>query len=146
MSGSPLRVVLDTNVVVSALVFRSEVARRLRAAWQGGACLPLVSSATVRELLRVLAYPKFRLSADDRQELLADYLPWTQSLRDPQPAVTLPKCRDPHDAIFLELAAAGRARFLVSGDHDLLALVGKTPFAIVTPTDFLTRLGKGVEA
>ncbi len=140
MSGTPLRVVLDTNVVVSALVLRSEVARRLRAAWQRGACKPLISSATTRELLRVLAYPKFRLAADDRQELLADYLPWTQSLREPETAAVLPKCRDPHDAIFLELAAAGRARFLISGDHDLLALAGKTPFSIVNPEEFLMRL------
>ncbi|HNV09133.1 putative toxin-antitoxin system toxin component, PIN family [Dokdonella sp.] len=142
MSGTPLRVVLDTNVVVSALVFRSEVARRLRAAWQRGACKPMVSSATTRELLRVLAYPKFRLSADDRQELLADYLPWTQSLREPETAAILPKCRDAHDAIFLELAAAGRARFLISGDHDLLALAGRTPFSMVNPAEFLMRLEK----
>ena len=94
------------------------------------------------ELLRVLAYPKFRLSADDRQELLADYLPWTQSLREPETAAILPKCRDAHDAIFLELAAAGRARFLISGDHDLLALAGRTPFSMVNPAEFLMRLEK----
>ncbi|MEO5560335.1 MAG: putative toxin-antitoxin system toxin component, PIN family [Dokdonella sp.] len=140
MSGSALRVVLDTNVVLSALVFRSESASRLRHAWQSDACRPLISTATARELLRVLAYPKFRLSADDRRELLADYLPWTTSVRIPARAPTVPECRDPHDAIFLELAAAGRARLLVSGDRDLLALAGQTAFGIVTPADFLLRL------
>ena len=48
---------------------------RLRTAWQSGLCLPLVSTATARELVRVLAYPKFRLTVDEQQELLADYLP-----------------------------------------------------------------------
>jgi putative PIN family toxin of toxin-antitoxin system len=141
VSRSPLRVVLDTNVVLSALVFRSETASRLRHAWQCGACRPLVSTATVRELLRVLAYPKFRLSTDDQQELLADYLPFTTSVRIPATPPAVPQCRDPHDSIFLELAAAGRARLLVSGDRDLLALAGQTAFGIVTPADFLLRPG-----
>lgn len=141
MSRSPLRVVLDTNVVLSALVFRSESANRLRYAWQRGACRPLVSTATARELLRVLAYPKFRLSIDERQELLADYLPFTTSVRITTPAPEVPQCRDPHDFIFLELATAGRARLLVSGDRDLLALAGKTEFGVVTPADFLLHLG-----
>ena len=59
----PPRVVLDTNVVLSALVFRKGTTARLRAAWQGGHCLPLVSAATAQELMRVLSYPKFRLDA-----------------------------------------------------------------------------------
>ena len=141
MSRSPLRIVLDTNVVLSALVFRDGTAKRLRDAWQSDACRPLVSTETARELLRVLAYPKFRLSADDRQELLADYLPWTISVRIPARPPAVPRCRDPHDVIFLELAASGRAGLLVSGDHDLLALAGQTRFEIVTPVDFLLRLG-----
>lgn len=137
----PLRVVLDTNVVLSALVFRSAPANRLRRAWQDGAIQPLVSADTAQEVLRVLAYPKFRLSADDQQELLADYLPHAASVRIPRPPPRVPDCRDPFDRPFLELAAAGRARLLVTGDRDLLALAGQTVFEIVTPADFLSRLG-----
>ena len=70
----PPRVVIDTNVVLSALVFGKGTTARLRAAWQGGHCLPLVSTATAQELVRVLAYPKFRLDPQEQQELLADYL------------------------------------------------------------------------
>ena len=58
--SAPLRVVLDTNIVLSALVFGGGAAGRLRVAWQQGAVLPLASTATVQELVRVLAYPKFR--------------------------------------------------------------------------------------
>lgn len=135
--SDPPRVVLDTHVVLSTLVFRSASAQRLRLAWQGGAC----QHATVQELLRVLTYPKFRLSADERHELLADYLPWTRSVRSPDPPPAVPACRDPLDAPFLQLAAAGRARWLVSGDRDVLALAGRTAFGIVSPADFLARLG-----
>ncbi len=138
--SKPLRVVLDTNVVLSALVFRTPNAARLRQAWQHRTILPLASTATVQELLRVLAYPKFHLSADDQHELLADYLPHTISIQIPHPAPATPQCRDPFDLPFLQLAAAGRAKLLVSGDRDLLALAGHTTFHILAPADFLLQL------
>ena len=72
---APVRVVLDTNVALSALVFRRSAAGRVRLAWQSGLMVPLASTHTAQELVRVLAYPKFRLSALEREELLADYLP-----------------------------------------------------------------------
>lgn len=124
MSGAAAvaRVVLDTNAVVSALVFAGGPAARLRRAWQSGALLPLVGNATVQELMRVLAYPKFRLDAQAQQELLADYLPWTEVVRVPSPPPRVPECRDPNDLPFLHLAVAGRADALVTGDADLLAL------------------------
>ena len=119
---APLRVVLDTNVVLSALVFGGGAAGRVRRAWQQGALLPLASTATVKELVRVLAYPKFCLSQAEQDELLADYLPYTKTVRIPQPPPQVPACRDVLDAPFMHLAVAGRAHVLVSGDQDLLAI------------------------
>jgi putative PIN family toxin of toxin-antitoxin system len=121
MSGA-LRVVLDTNVVLSALVFRGGAAGQARQAWQRGLVLPLASTATAQELVRVLAYPKFRLSQAEQHELLADYLPYAETVRIPQPPPTVPDCRDVLDVPFMHLAVAGRAQALVTGDHDLLAL------------------------
>jgi len=66
-------IVIDTNLVLSALVFAQGRLSSLRHAWQGKYCHPLVSSATAAELIRVLAYPKFKLTAAEQQELLADY-------------------------------------------------------------------------
>jgi uncharacterized protein len=117
-------VVLDTNLVLSALVFGGGSPAQVRAAWMNGRCIPLASAATVQELLRVLAYPKFKLSAGEQQDLLADYLPWTQVVRIPEPPPATPRCRDPFDLAFLQLAIAGKADALVSGDRDLLALAG----------------------
>lgn len=122
-SGSAVpRVVLDTNVVLSALVFGGGTTARVRQAWQTGRLLPLASTATVQELMRVLAYPKFKLSADDQRELLADHLPFAEVVTVPQPPPRVPDCRDPHDLPFLHLAVAGKADLLVSGDADLLVL------------------------
>ena len=134
------RVVLDTNVVLSALIFGGGAAGRLRTRWQAGAFMPLVSTATAHELVRVLAYPKFRLSAADRDELLADYLPYTTTVRIPEPPPTVPQCRDPFDVMFLELATVGKAKALVTGDRDLLALAGQTKFSILTLEAFLSAL------
>ncbi|HBH40252.1 MAG TPA: putative toxin-antitoxin system toxin component, PIN family [Curvibacter sp.] len=121
--SAPLRVVLDTNVVLSALVFGGGLPGAVRVAWQSGALRPLASAATVQELVRVLAYPKFRLSTAEQEELVADYLPYVQTVRIPNPPPVVPACRDPLDEPFIQLALAGKARVLVNGDRDLLAVV-----------------------
>ncbi len=139
-AGAPPRVVFDTNVVLSALVFGGGTSALLRHMWQTGACVPLVSATTAQELIRVLAYPKFRLSVGEQHELLADYLPYAASVGIPDPPPSVPACRDPCDLPFLHLAMAGKAGVLVTGDRDLLALAGKTRFSILAPAVFLGTL------
>lgn len=135
----PPRVVLDTNAVLSALVFGRGATARLRAAWQSGRCLPLVSTATAQELVRVLGYPKFRLAAQEQQEMLADYLPYAEVAGIAQPPA-VPACRDPFDLPFLHLAAVGRADALVTGDADLLILARCGQCPILTIEAFLGSL------
>jgi len=120
-----VRVVLDTNVVLSALVFRGGAAGQVRQAWQSGLVLPLASTATVQELVRVLAYPKFGLSQPEQDELLADYLPYAETVRIPQPPPAVPVCRDVFDLPFMHLAVVGKAQVLVTGDRDLLAIAAE---------------------
>ena len=121
MSAAP-RVVLDTNVVLSALVFRGGSAGLVRLAWQRGDIVPLVNTTTAHELVRVLDYPKFRLSKAEQTELLADYSPYTETVRGLKSLPRLPECRDPLDRPFMQLAVAGKAQVLVSGDRDLLSI------------------------
>ena len=131
-------VVFDTNVVVSALLFSSGVAGELRSAWRSSDFEALVSEPTVDELIRVLAYPKFALAAAEIELLLADYLPHARRIRPPKRRPrALPRCRDREDEKFLELASAGGARYLVTGDRDLLALAARVPFEIVSVAAFL---------
>jgi putative PIN family toxin of toxin-antitoxin system len=135
------RVVLDTNLVLSALVFAQGRLAALRHAWQAKRFVPLVSKATTAELIRVLAYPKFKLTAEEQFDLLADYLPWCETVRISNPPPATPACRDVHDQPFLQLAMAGRADYLVSGDQDLLDLAGQIPCPIVMADAFLKTLG-----
>lgn len=134
------RAVVDTNLVVSALVFGKGRTVQLRTAWQGGRFRPLVSKCTAMELLRVLAYPKFELSEAEREDLLADYLPYCTTVKMPSKLPAVPECRDPFDVPFLELALAGHADYLVTGDEDLICLAKDFPVAIVTADAFLTLL------
>lgn len=134
-----VRVVLDTNVLVSALLFGQGHASWLRPAWQDGTLRPLVSKATAVELLRVLEYPKFRLTAAEREDLLADVLPFCETVTIDDPPY-VPTCRDPHDRKFLEFALAGAADALVTGDADLLALAPAFAIPIVTPAQLQERL------
>lgn len=140
-----LRVVLDTNVVLSALLFGRGPMARIRQGWQTGRFTPLASTATATELMRVLAYPKFRLAAGEQEELLSDYMPFVHVVRVPAPPPAGPACRDPDDLPFIHLAVAGRAHALVSGDGDLLALAGTRGLCrVLTAGEFCAKyLGTG---
>lgn len=138
--ASPPRAVLDTNVVLSALVFGGGVLATLRRGWQDQRFTPLMSKATIEELIRVLGYPKFALSPEEREDLLADYLPYCETVQISKSAPVTPTCRDPYDVPFLELALAGNADFLVTGDGDLLSLDPEFPCPILKADRFLEQL------
>lgn len=129
------RVVLDTNVILSALLFSAGTLSWLRQAWQAEDIRPLMSRETTAELLRVLSYPKFDLSSDEQEDLMADYLPWCETIIMSKPPA-IPQCRDPFDHPFLELALSAQANALITGDNDLLALVNVFPVPILTPRLF----------
>lgn len=137
------RVVFDTTTVVSALLFANGRLAWLRQHWREEGCTPLLSQATAAELTRVLGYPKFRLSQDERHELLAEYLPYCDVIELTETCELV--CRDVNDQPFLNLAHSGKADLLVSGDQDLLALAGRTGFLIETPEAYRRRVDPQVK-
>ncbi len=128
------RLVLDTNVVLSSLLFPSSALSWLRGAWQSGRICPLLSRQTAAELIRVLAYPKFKLIDAEQRDLVDDYVPHCETVEIPSPPPETPLIRDPFDRPFLELALAGRADALITGDADLLSLQGQFAIPILSPT------------
>ncbi|MBL8526767.1 MAG: putative toxin-antitoxin system toxin component, PIN family [Burkholderiales bacterium] len=141
MSRAP-DVVLDTNLVLSALIFAQGRLTALRRAWQDGRCRPLASQTTIAELMRALTYPKFKLSAEEQRELLGDYLPYCLTVPMAADPPVTPPCRDPFDAPFLQLALAAKADYLVTGDCDLLVLAPRFACPIVTADAFLNALDR----
>ncbi|MGD0482307.1 MAG: putative toxin-antitoxin system toxin component, PIN family [Terracidiphilus sp.] len=130
------RIVLDTNVVVSGLVFSGFVpANALLKAQQG---IVLSSDATRLELIQAMSRGRFDryIERGIRQRLTAQYLNATELIGIPAP---IRACRDPRDDKFLEVAVHGRADAIVTGDSDLLALHPFRGIEILTPADYLAR-------
>jgi len=136
-----LKAVFDTNIVVSALVFGRRLAW-LRGAWANGTITPLLCRETAFELLDVLAYPKFKLAKERRDDLLRDYIPFCEvrSLPAPLPALTF-ACRDRDDELFLHLAISAGADVLITGDGDLLAVRASAPIRIITLSELRHLIG-----
>lgn len=132
-----IRAVLDTNVIVSALLFDGP-ASRLVALWQQRRFLPVVSKPILQEYLSVLAYPKFRLTTREIRQVLDELLPYTEVV-SPKGRLRVVR-RDPADNRFLECAVAGNARYLVSGDDDLLSLRSFRGVRVVSVAEFLTAI------
>jgi len=135
-------VVLDTNVVLDLLHFDDATARPLRHALEAGRVRCVVSDATFGEWQRVLAYPEFALDPAQQADLLERY----RSLAVPEAAAAdaaLPRCSDPDDQKFLELAAATHAQGLVSKDRAVLKLRRRcaSQFRIMSPAEAVRWLG-----
>lgn len=78
-----IRVVLDTNVLVSALLFQGGRFAWIRQSWQSGKITPVLAEPTALELLRVMAYPTFQPKPAQMVQLLAELLPWSETWRQP---------------------------------------------------------------
>ena len=133
-----IRAVLDTNVVVSALLF-SGPPSRLISAWQSGRLRLVVSAPILDEYIRVLAYPKFKLTNTEIRGLLEEELiPFIETVT--AFPTDIPGIRDPDDAKFITCAVAAGVRWLVSGDDDLLSLHHVESVDILSVTAFLQQL------
>lgn len=143
MSGSPRRVVLDTNVLVSLWLFADSRYLPLRAALDAGRWQALANEAVFGEFARVLGYPQFGASEATQKAALADYRRLAEAIVATTDA-PLPRCRDADDQKFLELARDGSAEWLVTSDKDLLRLARRQKlaglFRILTPDAALAAL------
>ena len=132
-----LRFVVDTNVLVSRLLApRSTAAQAVDLALAHGSLLG--SEETLAELAEVLARPKFDpyISMDDRRE----FIRMLGGVMQIVPVIRrVAACRDPRDDKFLEVALAGEAAAIISGDKDLLVLNPWHGIPIVTPAEFIVR-------
>jgi putative PIN family toxin of toxin-antitoxin system len=130
-----IRVVLDTNVLVSALLFGSKL-NRLVVKWKTGDVVPVFSRATFDEFRRVLAYPRFALSESEIRVLIEDeVLPYFDVVETRE--VIRGACRDPGDDIFLSCAVAARVDAIVSGDKELLDMGCFREIPIISVRDLL---------
>ncbi len=137
-----MRLVLDTNVVTSALLWRGTPYQLLQTVRQRANLQLYSSAALLEELADVLTRPSLakQLAAIDRQavDVLQDYVSAVEIVR----AAPLPQpmCRDPDDDALLALALAAQTDLIVSGDQDLLVLAQFEGIPIVSARQALERL------
>ena len=133
-----LRVVLDTNVLVSGLAYPGSVPGRIVAAWRQGGLEVALSRYILDELVRVLPrLPRICMTSAEIRDL-ADSFMFLADIVEPEGAQDA-NLRDPADQPVLLTLLAAKADYLVTGDKDLLALASQYP--IFTPSEFWTRLG-----
>jgi predicted nucleic acid-binding protein len=135
------RVVLDTAVVVSALVFGGGAPSALREAWQRGRCKPMICKATLLDLQDKLARPQLGFSRAEQAAMLNEYLPYAGKVRVPEAEQALSEGA-PMALALARLAMAGKAHALVSGDGEMLSLHSRFCCPILTLDDFLAGLAE----
>lgn len=135
-----MRVVLDTNVLISGLMLPYSVPGKIVALWQAGSFDLVLSEPMLAELERVLSYPKIakRLHWDDAR--IARFLALLRFQAEIADIGGTPAevPGDPNDAPILATLIAGKADCLVSGDEDLLSLAGNYP--VLSPAGFMQRI------
>lgn len=134
---SDLRFVLDTNVIVSALLLKHSVSRQAfdTALGYGKLLLSLAIISELNDVLRRKQFDKYILE-EERMQFLAVLVREATLVEITE---TIAECRDPKDDMFLELAISGQATCIVSGDKDLLILHPFRGIPILTPAAFLNH-------
>jgi putative PIN family toxin of toxin-antitoxin system len=133
-----MRVVLDTNVLVSGLAYPGSVPGRIVTAWRHGLLEVALSRHILDELKRVLPrLPRVRMTPVQVRDL-ADSFAFLADIVEPQGKHDM-DLRDPDDQPVLLTLLAAKASYLVTGDKDLLALAVRYP--IITPAQFWARHG-----
>ena len=139
LSGSnKLRVVIDTNVFISSILFRGRL-EVLVQNWKNGTFDFLLSKEVLNEYIRVLHYPKFEITPIEIKEIIdEELLPFIT------PVVTHANIKavkkDPADDKFFSLAIDGKADVIVSGDVHVLSVKKYKTITVLSPTDFIEML------
>lgn len=133
-----LRVVLDTNVLVSGIAYPQSTPGRIISAWKQGALRVALSRYIPDEMVRVLPrLPRVALNEEEIRDLADSFL-FLAEIVEPVNAKER-KLRDKADAAVLGTLLASSADYLITGDKDLLALAAKYP--VVTPAAFWEKHG-----
>jgi len=130
-----IRVVLDTNVLISVLLFKGELSK-IVGLWQEGKIVPIISKEVFDELRAVLEYPKFSLTAAEIKSLIEhEILPFFEVVQVSEHVRGV--CRDPGDDKFISCAISANADFIVTGDKNLSDLNKFQFVRIIQASDFI---------
>lgn len=130
-----IRVLLDSNVLLSALVFGGKSRRVIE--WLLENATIVYCTEIITEIRRIVAvkFPDFEIELQMLEKLLE-----RDAMKVKIGNATITASRDPDDNVILEAAVAGRCQYIITGDNDLLVLTSYNDIKIVRPTDFLNNV------
>lgn len=128
------RVVFDTNVLISGYLWKGSARKAIEQVRQKQ-WVQLISDEAVNELIRVLAYSKFGLTAAEMEPIIQDLLSISEHVNVKSQLNII--AADATDNIFLNLALDGQANVIVSGDHHLLDIKRFRDISILSIRKFL---------
>lgn len=135
---SLIRAVVDTNVFISSTLYEGPTSKLL-SYWQQRRFIYLISKQILEEYIKVLSYPKFRLTEEEIKWIIQEeLLPYVETVKIKTPVSVIKT--DPSDNIFLSTAVEGKASFIISGDKHLLAVKKYQNVQIVKVRDFFALI------
>lgn len=133
-----IRIVLDTNVLISSILLKGELAGIVDL-WKGGKLVPVVSRETFDEFRTVLEYPKFKLTRDEITSIIKkEVLPFFEIAGPSEKVGKI--CKDSDDDMFIACALSASADFIVSGDKHLCDVGVYKTIKIVRASDLLKMI------
>ena len=131
--SSRLTIVLDTNVLISAIVFKGIPEKILKSCILKNKFDAVISPEILAELIK-----KLKLKFGFSDELTSKWeLIFKNTLKNMLPSYNTKVCRDPDDNKILDLALFSGAKYIITGDKDLLSLGTHAEIKIITPANFL---------
>lgn len=129
------KIVVDTNILISAFGWEGNSRELLRQILnQEHECI--LSVKIVKELKKVLDYPKFKFTSEQKKKFLEIVLQLSTVI---ETKIELDVCDDKNDNMFLECAVEGKADYIITGDDDLLRLKKFQAVSILSVTEFLKK-------
>ena len=133
-----IKVVLETNVLISSILFKGELARIVDL-WKKGKIIAVISRETFNEFRTVLEYPKFRLTKGEIKAIIEEeVLPFFEIVEITSEVSGV--CKDPDDDKFISCALSASADFIVSGDKDLCDVVIHKSIKIIKASHLLEMI------
>lgn len=135
------RSVIDTNILIRALIKPLGTVAPIIVRLQQGKFTLVYSQQLLDELIEKLELPRIRIKYGLDREKIENFLTLLVALGERvEPDRKVSVCRDPDDNLVIEVALAGKAEFVVTGDEDLLVLKQFETVRFITPREFLSIL------
>lgn len=139
MGKESKRVVLDTNIFISAILFSGKVSM-IMDFWKTSAIKPVITKEILNEIIKTLAYPKFHLTEEEIYHIVQEeILPFVEIVKVKKDKIVKGVCKDPEDDKFITCATSAGVDLIISGDPDLLNIKEYKGIKIIKASKFIKQ-------